>query len=338
MNRFAALSFIAAISACDAPSPESDDVVSLDDKSDSVSSAYAALPAGAEHLYFGTPLGAYVDDDSPLSYSWFTANKGGELTVSVSEDDGEGRGVSAEHIGFKLQRAEKRNGKWTFVVVKQANGDNGEASVTNTPSSGPGLYLVTTTASPLPAQLTVVVKCGGDKCSTAQQPGDTCGGRGVRPCDQGLFCSYSYAASCGAADQQGVCSVESKICPLFFSPVCGCDGQTYGNTCQAGSAGTSPARVGGCDVNVVGSWGCIDKAHYDYSFSADGTFSSEVAPACRFTPPYCAIVTREKTGNYHIYDTNLVLNYDDGSSATFTVSKRHLTGSDYSVKLDLTRN
>jgi hypothetical protein len=125
------------------------------------------------------------------------------------------------------------------------------------------------------------------------------------PLRSGLFCSYSYAAARGSADQQGVCNLQSKICPLFFSPVCGCDGITYGNTCQAGSAGTSLARVGGCDVNVAGAWKYINGAHCDYSFAADGTFSSEMTPVCRFTPSYCAVLTRERTGNYHIYDSNL---------------------------------
>src|SRR5439155_7730788 len=116
-----------------------------------------------------------VSDDAPLSYSWFTAEKGGEFTLSVSEDDGSGRGVSDEHIGFKLQRAVKKSGKWSWSVVAQGEGDNGVAAVSYTPRSGPGLYLVTATASPLPAQLAVYLKCGGGGCATAPQPGDACG-------------------------------------------------------------------------------------------------------------------------------------------------------------------
>jgi Kazal-type serine protease inhibitor domain len=340
MNRVLALSFIAAVAGCGTPDESYDDVVTdLDGKTDNVNSAKSILPEGAPHLYFNTALGAYVNDDFPLSYSWFTAAKGGEFTVSVTEDDGTGRPVAGEHIGFKLQRAVKHNGKWSWSVVGQGEGEDGEAGVSYTPKSGPGLYLVTATASPLPAQLTVYIKCGGGGCATAPQPGDACGSR----CDDGLFCSYTLDQQCGDDGSDGVCAVRGNICPKFYKPTCGCDGHTYGNNCEANAGGTSVARVGSCDVDIVGGWEYINGAHYDYTFNPDGTFISTQQPACAFTNPRCLIRIAPATGVYSVGPTSLFLTYTSdfrsGETAelTWNRSQTHLTGADWSTKLDLTR-
>jgi hypothetical protein len=77
-------------------------------------------------------------------------------------------------------------------------------------------------------------ECGSG--SGALQIGDACGG--FRPpdspdCDKGLFCQYQPGALCGAADAPGECVAIPEICNEIFDPVCGCDGQTYPNACQA---------------------------------------------------------------------------------------------------------
>ena len=345
MKRALILAFVAA--GCGAPEDASyDDVVTnLDDKADNVNSAKAALPAGATHLYFSSPAGAYVSDDAPLSYTWFTAKKGGEFKISVGELDENGNAIAGEHVGFKLQRAVKKNGKWTWNVVAQADNDNGIAATKYKPTSGPGLYLVTATASPLPAQLTVNLACGADNCATAQQPDEACGGLAASQfvCDDGLFCSYSPAQQCGAADQQGVCTVKPQFCPLYYSPVCGCDDQTYGNSCGAHSAGTSVDRQGPCDVNIVGAWRYINGTHFDYTFSADGTFTSEEQPACAFSTPRCLVKIAPASGVYTVTKSALSLSYTsnfrNGETASFAINSKqtHLTGSDWNTKLDLTR-
>ena len=75
----------------------------------------------------------------------------------------------------------------------------------------------------------------------------TCGGFAGETCSVDEYCHYDAADMCGAADQQGTCEPKPEVCPNVYAPVCGCDGQSYGNECEANAAGTSVASMGECN-------------------------------------------------------------------------------------------
>lgn len=46
---------------------------------------------------------------------------------------------------------------------------------------------------------------------------------------------------------QGECKTKPAFCTSHYEPVCGCDGETYGNACNAAYAGVNVAYAGECE-------------------------------------------------------------------------------------------
>lgn len=80
----------------------------------------------------------------------------------------------------------------------------------------------------------------GSECS------EVCGGIIGIPCDDpGTYCKLNEGECC--CDFQGICVPRPDVCIELFDPVCGCDGETYSNSCFAAVSGVNVDHTGPCD-------------------------------------------------------------------------------------------
>jgi len=65
-------------------------------------------------------------------------------------------------------------------------------------------------------------------------------------CRANQYCTGFEVGQCPNKAVYGVCTPRPDVCTDQSSPVCGCDGVTYGNSCFAAAAGVAVAKKGAC--------------------------------------------------------------------------------------------
>ena len=76
-------------------------------------------------------------------------------------------------------------------------------------------------------------------------------------CEKGNYC----AKPVGDCEGEGICTEIPEGCPDVWAPVCGCDGETYGNDCEAAAAGVNIDYEGECSEGCKVDDDC-EKGYY----------------------------------------------------------------------------
>ena len=100
-------------------------------------------------------------------------------------------------------------------------------------------------------------------------------------CADGTYCARRGCSQ----NTIGQCEPRPDVCTREFDPVCGCDGETYANACEAASAAVNVERDGEC-VTEQDCTGDNDCTESQYCFN-DDLVCGDAAGQCAERPEIC---------------------------------------------------
>ena len=140
---------------------------------------------------------------------------------------------------------------------------------------------------------TVPADTTGDGCSDRCEPDPQRCEQAVDCGSKGMFCARP-AGGCG---EPGRCEpVSNALCLAVWDPVCGCDGVTYSNACDARSRGASVAHAGECRRQCAGIRGLGCEKGEVCELAAGQCGVSDIHGVCVEHRPVCPEIFRPVCG------------------------------------------
>jgi hypothetical protein len=171
-------------------------------------------------------------------------------------------------------------------------GDDAEGQCTDAPAN-------------CPSELQPVCGCDGNTYSNACfadaagvsvdfegecPPPELCGGTAGATCEDDEYCQADEIGACGT-NAAGTCRDIPEACSDRDEPVCGCNGITYDNDCEAAAAGVNVDSEGACDEDLS-CGGSSTNTCDDGSFckADEGDCTEDAAGTCTEQPEACPAV------------------------------------------------
>ena len=127
-------------------------------------------------------------------------------------------------------------------------------------------------------------ECGSQACHT----NDECSP--YDPADSlGDYCAKDE----GDCEGLGICTDRPEECILLYLPVCGCDGETYSNSCEAAREGVNVLAEGLCEDILCDTADCGPPPAMPNYMCDDGTWAGPTGRCLRSSSGACSWEIRD---------------------------------------------